>query len=155
MESSERSRWTYGNFVDKLSNKRTGRYAELKSDNVLKLKSPYNGGSTVTLLVFDDGENVHAILTLSNGVIANTKILIKFDERTRLADMNETIGGWWSTSADSKKRTFSRSAHHLPKNNFFEVLKSSKHLKIELPIDDNGRQVFLFSTAGLDPAILP
>lgn len=149
------SAWTYGNYVDKMSGEKQERWAELKADNILDLKFPYNGGVTVTMTVHQDKYGPSALISLSKGMFHEGIPRIKFDDGKVMSIYD---AGDWMMSENPVERTFisfsNVSYGKKPKLNFFDMLKKSTHLKVEANIYDNGAQIMEFSTAGLDPTIL-
>ena len=146
--------WTYGNFVDQMSGEKKERWANLEADNLLDLKFPYNGGVTLTMTVYQDEYGPIARLSLSKGMFDEGQPRVKFNDGKV---MNISDVGEWDMSDDPTKRSSIRfreiSYGKKPKQDFFALLKKSKHLKIEAHVYDNGPKIIEFSTAGLDPTI--
>ena len=152
--ASDAPTWKYGNFVDRMSGEQQGRYATLRSANVVELKFPYQGGTTATLRVNSDPKDgiAKGSIRISDGQYSNGLIRVRFDDGkvTSIHDVVDMAGG----TADGKTAFFKRRTR-LPKQDFFSLIKTSKRLKFEVWIYDNGSQIFEFGLLGLDPAILP
>lgn len=147
------SAWSYGNFVDKMSGETKERYAQLESDNILNLKFPYSGGVTAELVVYHIEKNEPiGYIKLSKGMFDEGIRRIRFDDGKvmELYPMAE-----FSVSDKERGHMTLMKSSYAPKDDFFAMLKKSKHLRFEVPIYDNGNQILEFSTAGLDPAIFP
>ena len=146
--------WNYGNYVDRMSGEQKERYATLRSANVVELKFPYGGGTTATLSVNTDSKDgiPRGTIRISNGQYSAGLMRVRFDDGkvTSIHDVVDMIGG----TADGKAAYFKRRTR-LPKQDFFSLIKTSKRLKFEVWIYDNGSQIFEFDLLGLDPSILP
>ena len=146
------SKWTYANFVDRMSGEQHERYASLQSDNVPDLKFPYNGGGPVTLIVYNDkSRGFTAELRLSKGLYDRGNPRVKFDNG-KVVDLISDLGCTVGLGTDTKF-LFTRGCPRKGPD-FFDLLKVSNHLKLELYLVGNSPQILEFSLSGLDPSIL-
>lgn len=147
--------WDYDNFADPMTGKKGLRYATLESDNVLDLKEGVGKATlTVTANLIGDGEP-DGHLDLSLGMFDDGRSRIRFDDG-KVMYLDE-LADWLIGTGEGGTRY--RSYYHIFKSryahkpDFFTLLKTSKHLRIEVPIVENGTQILEFSIAGLDPTI--
>lgn len=135
------SNWKYSEQKDKMTDKAI-YFAQCTSLNQLNFDFPYDGGSTLTILVRkSDGKN-EVILQLSKGQFNspyNSRVSIKFDD-------NGILKYEYSSAADgSSNYIFLSSA-----NQIIQKLKTARLVKIEAPYFQGGRQVAEFNVEGLD-----
>lgn len=131
--------WTYNEAKDEMRG--TSTYsAELKSINVKEFSSPYDGGSSLTIMmVSQDDKNIVGIaLILNNGRVAcrsvdNCIISTKFDDGP-IKEFSVSPAG--------------RSGNALKVNDvpsFSGLLKGSKNVFVEVPVYQEGAVQFKFS----------
>lgn len=149
------SAWVYGYYVDPLNGAQGARYATLISDNVLDLKE---GVGKATLTVEENPHvevQLEGTLELSLGMIDDGRTRIRFDDG-KVMYLDE-VADWEIRKGDNGMRyrgSYSIWKYNQHKGDFLTLLKKSKHLRMEVPIVDNGSQILEFSTAGLDLPIL-
>ena len=73
-KNTVKENWEYSQKVDKMDNKTT-YYAECISTDVLQFEFPYNGGSTVTLVIRNMNNKNEILLTIDKGQF------LTFDQR--------------------------------------------------------------------------
>ena len=134
--SSSGSSWNFEFDHDKMDNSKR-IYARITSDNVVGLD--YSSTDATICVRYMKKYGYEALITLSSGQIFGNEyngdnyILVKFDDgRAKKYYFDETSDG-------SSETVFIRK-----KSDFIAHCKKSKKIRIEIPIFDNGRQVFDF-----------
>ncbi len=130
------SSWNFEFEQDKMDNSKR-IYARITSDNVVGLD--YSSTDATICVRYMKKYGYEALITLSSGQIFGNEynqdnyILVKFDDgRAKKYYFDETSDG-------SSETVFIRK-----KSDFIAHCKKSKKIRIEIPIFDNGRQVFDF-----------
>ena len=134
--SSSGSSWNFEFDHDKMDNSKR-IYARITSDNVVGLD--YSSTDATICVRYMKKYGYEALITLSSGQIFGNEyngdnyILVKFDDgHAKKYYFDETSDG-------SSETVFIRK-----KSDFIAHCKKSKKIRIEIPIFDNGRQVFDF-----------
>lgn len=117
-------------------------FANCDASNVLNFGFPYEGGSTLTILVRKmDGKN-EVILQVSKGQFSSaydSSVKMKFDNGKVLSyDFTEAADG-------SSDYIFLH-----PASSIIKKIKNAKSIKIEAPFFEQGRQVAEFNVSGLN-----
>ena len=134
--SSSGSSWNFEFEQDKMDNSKK-IYARITSDNAVGLD--YSSTDATICVRYMKKYGYEALITLSSGQIFGNEynednyILVKFDDgHAKKYYFDETSDG-------SSETVFIRK-----KSDFIAHCKKSKKIRIEIPIFDNGRQVFDF-----------
>jgi hypothetical protein len=134
--------WNYGSNSDKMEGSIT-KWGMNESTNKVSMKFPYQGGTSATIVVFDDG-NVK--IRMSKGQVLCTSyngcmIRVKFDDgKPEFLAANGA-----DSSLDSQTIWISKYQGHA--NRFINKLKSSKKVMVELEVYQEGSPVFEFDVA--------
>ena len=135
------SNWNYSEQKDAMTDK-TMYFAIASSINNLNFDFPYDGGSTLYIQIRKkDGTN-EVMLNISKGQFNSAYdnvVSMKFDNG------GITKYGFDEPSGGSSNLIFL----HSPKS-IIDKIKKAKHLKIEAPFYQAGRQVAEFNIGGLD-----
>lgn len=122
------------------------RMAALRSINSIQLAAPYNGGSSLSIVVSkrSDRKASKAMLMLSNGQLAcvqqQCRIEVRFDDQPIGGIMVTPAGGGFTDTVfldDDWDAAFVRK------------LKTTSQLIVEVPVYQAGLQQFKFDTTGL------
>lgn len=131
--------WIYNETKDEMRGT-SSYYAELKSTNTKEFSSPYDGGSSLTILIAsqDDKNIAGVLLVLNNGRIAcqssvKCAISMKFDD-------GEVINGYASPYGSAGNAL---KIEDTP--SFAGLLKEAKGVFVEIPVHGEGRVQFKFS----------
>ena len=135
--------WVYTEDYDQM-NEDTIYFATCTSQNTKYFKFPYDGGSLLYLIVRKMNGKNEVLVQISKGQIqssigGNEYIRFKFDD-------NKPEAYYYNNAADgSTNYVFLNQSSKL-----IAKLRKSKKVKIDLPIFQEGRPVFEFSTEGLE-----
>lgn len=140
--TKEVSNWTYSNEVDEMTDKKS-YFAECTSLNVVNFDFPYEGGSTLSIVVRKSPKfGISVYLRISSGQfnvgIDGCTIRVRANgKRVRSLGCSEAADG--STDVIFIDST----------SKFISLLKKSHSLKIEAPFFQYGYQVFSFEVKDL------
>lgn len=128
--------WAYNYVKDNIMNDTT-KWALLVSKNQVEQEFPYEGGTyALVTLKKSDKYGKNAIITINQGVIYKAEedcIFVKFDS-------NEPIRyTFLSPSNGSKDKLLIRES-----NDFVQRIAKAENIKIELPLYENKKAVFVF-----------
>lgn len=143
---AEMASWRYKETKDEMRNK-TSYFASKTSNNTIELSFPYQGGSSITLMLRKHSEYGNDVMfTLSKGQfscrIDSCNISVKFDDgNIEKYAVSEAESGPNDVLFLSGKKNMKK---------FMDKLKSAKKMVIEFPIYDYGRAQFTFDTQGLE-----
>ena len=143
---TEVASWRYRESKDEMRNK-ISYFASKTSDNTIELSFPYQGGSSITLMLRKHSEYGNDVMfNLSNGQfscrIDSCNISVKFDDgNIEKYTVSESESGSNDVLFLSGKKSM---------NKFMDKLKSAKKMVIEFPIYDYGRAQFTCTTQGLE-----
>lgn len=138
----EKGNWVYSEDIDEMTDM-TRYSAECKSLDIKKFSFPYDGGSTLSLFIRNMNGTNEAVLYLDKGVIdisiADIEyIRVRFDGgKTQLYSYNSAFKGIVNYAFLNRSEEF------------ISGLKSSKSVKIEVPVLQESRAIFNFNTEGL------
>lgn len=143
---AEMASWRYKETKDEMRNK-TSYFASKTSDNTIELSFPYQGGSSITLMLRKHSEYGNDVMfTLSKGQfscrIDGCNISVKFDDGN--------IEKYAVSEAESGSNDVLFLSGRKSMNKFMGKLKSAKKMVVEFPIYDYGRAQFTFDTQGLE-----
>ena len=168
---SETTKWQYGRFEDNLTGKEQERYATLLSSNKLYLKFPYDGGVRAKLIIYENESGPHAKITFLNDANFGGEYSprLQFDD----GDIHNIYEEFIGYEDDLRRKLTFRNKRYCSKDfnygrtqtkdeiqgtappfDFFDNLKKSKQMKIDTAVYENGPQVLIFDTAGLDVSII-
>lgn len=143
---AEMASWRYKETKDEMRNK-TSYFASKTSNNTIELSFPYQGGSSITLMLRKHSEYGDDVMfTLSKGQfscrIDGCNISVKFDDgNIEKYEVSEAESGSNDVLFLSGRKSMKK---------FMDKLKSAKKMVIEFPIYDYGRAQFTFDTQGLE-----
>lgn len=143
---AEMASWRYKETKDEMRNK-TSYFASKTSNNTIELSFPYQGGSSVTLMLRKHSEYGNDVMfNLSKGQfscrIHGCNISVKFDDgNIEKYAVSESESGSNDVLFLSGRKSMKK---------FMDKLKSAKKMVIEFPIYDYGRAQFTFDTQGLE-----
>jgi hypothetical protein len=140
--------WSYGDVVDQMAGKTTGKYAEIGASNTLNLRSPF-GAVVPTMTVMNTSLGVRIKLYLPKGRFDDGRVSIKFDDGP-VTDIWKI--GYMDGSTDFRTLQFSEGSPG--GKQLFGLFKKSKRVKFQVWLFDNGAQVVEFNIDGLNPAML-
>ena len=134
--------WKYEQEEDKMTSK-PAYYASVEANELLQLKFPYNGGTTVTIFLRNKGGKNEVMLQLSKGqfmanVVSGQDIMVRFDS-LKAEKFPCVAPGDGSTTV----LFISNEAKFLSK------LKKAKKALIEAELFNEGNQVMEFNVEGL------
>jgi len=138
----EVSNWTYSSDVDEMTDKKS-YYAECTSLNVVNFDFPYEGGSTLSIVIRKSpkfGRDVYIKISSGQFIagVEGCTIRVRADgKRIKSFGCSEAADG-------SSDVLFINSA-----STFISLLKRSNSIKIEAPFYQYGYQVFSFEVKGL------
>lgn len=117
-------------------------FATVAAKDLVELDFPYNGGSTGKILIRRKNGNLGAMFTIDKGQIDTdydgTYIRVKFDDEAPVK--------WsMSTAADNSSDILFFDSE----SKFYNKLKKSKKVVLEIPFYQNGNKQFVFNTEGL------
>lgn len=143
---AEMASWRYKETKDEMRNK-TSYFASKTSNNTIELSFPYQGGSSITLMLRKHSEYGDDVMfTLSKGQfscrIDGCNISVKFDDGN--------IEKYAVSEAESGSNDVLFLSGRKSMKKFMDKLKSAKKMVIEVPIYDYGRAQFTFDTQGLE-----
>lgn len=143
---AEMASWRYKETKDEMRNK-TSYFASKTSNNTIELSFPYQGGSSITLMLRKHSEYGDDVMfTLSKGQfscrIDGCSISVKFDDGN--------IEKYAVSEAESGSNDVLFLSGRKSMKKFMDKLKSAKKMVIEVPIYDYGRAQFTFDTQGLE-----
>lgn len=128
--------WTYDERTDEMSGKKSF-FGYNQSEDVASFSFPYEGGSTLQIVVRKKDGVTDAMLIISKGQFIgsyNGKVRLKFDDEQAYSV------GYSETSDGSSETIFLNGA-----SSFISKLKKHKKLKIECEFYDQGRHIFNFN----------
>ena len=140
--SEPESNWTYQEDEDKMTNEKW-YFATNTSLNEVEFEFPYNGGSSLRLVIRQMGKGNEVLFQITNGqfmtsIMSDESIRVKFNDEP-------PITFTYNSAADgSSEYIFLNSP-----TNFLSKLKTAEKLKIECTFFQEGRKQFDFNTAGL------
>ncbi len=142
----KRGNWEYSERVDEMTSEKVYS-ATCVSTNEPEFQFPYNGGSTLELIITKGDGNSDIMLYLDKGLInmsikGNMGIIrMRFDDGGVIPFLYESSksGSLNYAFLDSKDSEI-----------IVNSLKQSKSLKIEVPVFNEGNVVFDFNTEGLN-----
>lgn len=143
---AELASWRYTETKDEMRNK-TSYFASKTSNNTIELSFPYQGGSSILLMLRNHSEYGNDVMfNLSKGQfscrIDGCNISVKFDDgNIEKYAVSEAESGPNDVLFLSGKKNMKK---------FMDKLKSAKKMVIEFPIYDYGRAQFTFDTQGLE-----
>jgi len=138
--------WTYGNFMDAMAGKPVYT-ATLSSNETIDLQPPYAGPQSATLVLrmHPDG-NADILFVIRRGqLVCNEGIDNGCPISIRLGDSKQQIAYGNGPTDHSQNAVFLRG----PGLNLAAIAAAGV-FRIQMPIFDNGSQVFTFDVAGLD-----
>ncbi len=141
------SAWTYDEKKDEMRGK-TRYLASLTSTNEIQLDFPYNGGSSMQLVLRDDPEyGKDVMLMISKGQLPcytydGCSFKVKFDDGP-VRDISAA-----GAESGSSEVLFVQGAGG--RKRLMEGLRSAKRMIVEVTVYDAGRQQFVFEPAGLN-----
>lgn len=117
-------------------------YYNVESNDLVYLDFPYNGGSTGNIVVRKKKGKLGLLFTIDKGQIDTdydgTYIRVKFDDEEPITwSMGEAADG------SSDVLFFNN------ESKFYNKLKKSSKVVLEIPFYQNGKKQFTFNTAGL------
>lgn len=140
-KTKKRGNWTYKENYDKMRDERT-HIAALSSSNTVSLKYPYDGKTSLTLEIRSSSKNEKIIVSTNKGMIScliDCRALVKFDN-----------GKIYKIDFEPFGHDFNAIILPASQNRwFFERLKSSSKIYIELPYYENGVRQFEFDSGNL------
>lgn len=132
--------WLSGSYDDSMRGK-TVKYYETKSLNKVSFSFPYNGGSTLNIMLVDRSGSMDAMLKVSKGqfITYDRVILAKFDDGKveRFSIVGASDGSKNVAFIDDSKR-------------FISKLKKAKTVLIEAEFYSDGSHQFSFDVSGLE-----
>lgn len=143
---AEMASWRYKETKDEMRNK-TSYFASKTSNNTIELSFPYQGGSSITLMLRKHSEYGNDVMfNLYKGQfscrIDGCNISVKFDDgNIEKYAVSESESGSNDVLFLSGRKSMKK---------FMDKLKSAKKMVIEFPIYDYGRAQFTFDTQGLE-----
>lgn len=139
----KKENWNYSEGEDKMEGTKQF-FASCISINEIEFEFPYNGGSSLSIIIRNLGNKNEALLTISKGqfmtsVVDSESFKVKFDdEKSTTFYFNSASDG----SSDVVFITNSKS--------FLNKIKQSKKVMIEVPFFNEGSKVFEFNVEGLN-----
>lgn len=137
---SSSSDWQYSDEVDKMTSKQI-YFANIDATEEFKLKFPYEGGSTPSIMVRRKNGETNVIFGVTKGQfmpgVDGETIKVRFDDNP--AEEFHCAG---SDDEDSRYLFIEQATR------FVKRLKASKKALIEVEMYDNGMQLAEFNTAG-------
>lgn len=126
--------WSYSTSVDELTGRST-RVATLQSSNSLALSFPYAGPNYGTLVLQTNSSGFSAYVRLDKGQVtcSDCFVLVRFDD----SPAEQFVG---SRAKNEENRYMFIS----PAEKFFDRLRTSKLIRIGVPIYQAGSQVLRF-----------
>lgn len=143
IEEEKQSNWNYSEDTDKMEGTKQF-FATSTSTNSVDFEFPYDGGSTLNIIIRNLGKENEAMLSISKGLFLTSiseseSFKIKFDgEKASTYYFN-------STSDGSSDVVFISNS-----TKFISKIKKSKKLMLEIPFFDAGNKVFEFNVEGLN-----
>lgn len=139
-------KWAYSSNEDPMSGK-IARYASISSENLVNFGFPYEGYQNATLTIRNHPQYGHDVyLSLERGQIlcqsySDCSIRVRFDDNSPER--------WSAVGAADHDSTlvFLRSTKR-----FFEKMKKSKMVLIQIPVYQEGNPTFEFQVSGFDNA---
>lgn len=136
--------WNYSNSEDEMRGTVTN-FAQVKSLNVIQLDFPYQGGSSLYLMLRNSPENGNEVMiSTDNGQLwceySNCYMSVKFDN-----DEIKTYPLAKAAAGTSETMFLDGSV-----DQFINKLKKSKNVMIEIGFFNYGNQQFRFDTGGLE-----
>jgi len=136
------SKWEYDQEEDKMTSK-TSWFAGVKANELLQLKFPYNGGTTVNIFLRNKGGENQVMLQLSKGqfmanVIKGQDILVRFDslKAEKFSCLAPGDGSTTTLFINNEAKFISR-------------LKKAKKALVEAEMFNEGNHVIEFNVEGL------
>lgn len=133
--------WNYYDTEDEMTGEKR-YFGECKSTNTIDFEFPYNGGSTMTIVVRNMNKKNELIVMIDNGQFMSNigddeYLRIKFDDEQ---PMNVSYAG---PADHSTEYIFPNNAAKL-----ISKLKTAKKVMLEAPFYNSGRQIGQFNVEG-------
>lgn len=139
--NKKRGNWVYKEAYDKMRGEKT-HIAALSSTNTVNLKYPYEGKTSLTLEVRNSSKSKNIIISTNKGIIfclIDCRTLVKFDNgNIHKLDFEPFGHNFDAISLPTSQNRW-----------FFDKLKSSSKIYIELPYYENGVRQFEFDSGNL------
>lgn len=142
VDVGKKSAWIESTSIDEMTDATT-IWMTLTSDNHFDLGFPYNGGTRLTITVrYRKQDGNHVMLSVNRGqLLASTysggnNVVIRFDDDAAMTFSTTEPADYSSDMLFLKN----------PKK-FINRAKTAKIIKVQVPLYDNGNQVFIFKPA--------
>lgn len=138
-----KSNWRYEEKTDEMTDQKI-YFATCVSTNKEEFEFPYNGGSTLSIIIRNTGNQNEVIFYLSKGIMnasmgmGNEYIQIRFD--------NAKAEKYVYASSANGSLEYAFPSHS---QDIINKLKSAKTVKVEVPVFNTARTIFNFNTEGL------